>query len=78
MLAALAEKEALVWVAGTVTLPGTVMFGLLLERLTFDPPAGAAVVNVTVQVDVPEETTGEGEQLKELICIVTDRPTVAD
>lgn len=39
--------------AATVTEAGTVTAALLLERLTMSPPAGAAVVNVTVQVSVP-------------------------
>ena len=49
-----AVNAALVALAGTVTEPGTVTATLLLDRLTAKPPAGAAVVNVTVQASVPE------------------------
>ncbi len=40
--------------AGTVTVAGTVTAVLLLERLTTNPPLGAAAFNVTVQASVPE------------------------
>jgi hypothetical protein len=44
---------ALVCPAGTVTLDGTVATRvLLLERLTFAPPEGAAPVSVTVPVEL--------------------------
>jgi hypothetical protein len=36
--------------AATVTDAGTVSVGLVLVRVTFAPPAGAALVSVTVQV----------------------------
>ena len=38
---------------------------LLLERATLIPPAGAALVKVTVHVDVPEALIVAGEQLTE-------------
>ena len=42
----------LVVLAGTVTGVGTLKAALLEETVTFKPPAGAAVDNVTVQVVV--------------------------
>ena len=65
-------KVALVLPAGTVTLDGTVAALLLLESVTWAPPAGAAPLSVTVPVDdcappvtlvglnVSEETVGRG------------------
>ena len=55
--------------AGTVTLPGTVAAGLLLDSVTGAPPAGAGPFSVTVPVELlppvtvvgftpSEETTG--------------------
>ena len=38
---------------GTVTLPGSVTLALSSDRVTANPPPGAASVSVTVQVDVP-------------------------
>jgi hypothetical protein len=48
------EKAALVTSAATVTEDGTLTSGLLLARFTRKPPLGAAVLNVTVHVSVPE------------------------
>jgi hypothetical protein len=48
-----AVKAALVALAGTVTVAGTVTAVLLLERLTLRPPVGAAALRVTVQASVP-------------------------
>jgi hypothetical protein len=45
-----AENVAVVADADTGTEAGTVRAPLLLERITFAPPAGAARFNVTVQV----------------------------
>jgi hypothetical protein len=39
--------------AGTVTVPGTVTAGLLLDRFTLSPPDGAAALSVNVQESVP-------------------------
>ena len=38
--------------------------GLSLERATVEPLAGAALVNVTVQLEVPGAFTMPGEQLR--------------
>ena len=46
-----------------LTLPGTVMFALLLESVTV-VALEAAAVRVAVQVEVPGAFTVEGEQLK--------------
>ena len=43
---------------------GTVMLALLLDNVTM-APLGAAVVSVTVQVEVPGALTVLGEQLSE-------------
>ena len=74
----MAVKEALVWPDETPTLPGTVMFALLLDNVTVDPPAGAADVKVTVQLDVPGAFTVAGEQLRLLGCVVTVSAMVAN
>ena len=44
-------KLALVWPAGTTTLLGTVATAALLERNTPTPPAGAAMLSVTVPME---------------------------
>ena len=49
-----AVNVALNALAGTVTEAGTVTAALLLDKLTLNPPAGAAEVNVTVQLSLPE------------------------
>ncbi len=71
MLATEAVKEALLSPAPTPTLPGTVMLALLLDKVTVAPPAGAAAVSVTVQLEVPGAFIVAGEQLKLLGCAVT-------
>ena len=48
--------------AGTVTLAGTPAFTLLLERLTTNPPAGAAAESVTVPVEETPPTTVVGDR----------------
>jgi hypothetical protein len=73
-----AEKDPLVWPAVTATLAGTVTLALLLDKATVDPPAGAADVSVTVQLEVPGAFTVAGEQLKLPGCVVTVRATVED
>jgi hypothetical protein len=50
MAVVVALKVAAVAAAATVTDAGTVSVGLVLERVTVAPPAGAAVLRVTVQV----------------------------
>ena len=47
-------NPALTAPAGTVTVFGTVTAELLLDRFTFRPPFGAAVLSVTVQASVPD------------------------
>jgi len=47
---AVAPNVAVVAPAATFTVPGTVSKALLLASVTFDPPAGAVCVSVTVQV----------------------------
>ena len=61
-----AVKVAVVCPALTVALDGTVTAARLLDNATAAPPVGAALVNVTVQVDVPPLAIVEGEQPKEL------------
>ena len=46
-------KLALVALAGTCTRVGAVRAALLLDRLTFKPPDGAADVSVTLHVSEP-------------------------
>ena len=45
-------KVALLLPAGTVTLAGTLAAPLLLESITWAPPAGARPLRVTVPVEV--------------------------
>ena len=45
-----ALNVVVVWVAGTVTDPGAFSVELLFEMVTSAPPAGAALVKVTVHV----------------------------
>ena len=59
----MAVKVPVVAPAATVTLPGTVTLELLLDRPTLAPPVGAAALSVTVQLEVPGETTLDGLQL---------------
>ena len=56
-LPAVAVKLAVVEAAATVTEPGTDNAALLSERLTDEPPVGAAWDSVTVQVELPPEAT---------------------
>ncbi len=61
-----------------VTLAGTVMLGLSLERATVEPLAGAALVNVTVQLEVPGAFTVPGVHVRLPGWIATVRAIVAD
>ena len=78
MPATVAVNPVLVCPEVTVTLAGTVMLALLLERVTMAPPVGATVVSVTVQLEVPGAFTVAGEQLKLPGCKVTVKAMVAD
>jgi hypothetical protein len=60
-----AAKDALVAPAGTVAALGTVTVLLLLDRLTLNPPVGAAALRVVVQVTLPEVVIEELLQEKE-------------
>jgi hypothetical protein len=73
-----AVKDALLCPEPTAMLPGTVMLALLLDSTTVAPPAGAAAVSETVQLDVPGAFTVAGEQLRLLGCVVTVSAMVAD
>jgi hypothetical protein len=49
-----AVNAALVALAATVTVDGTLTAVLLLDRLTLSPPLGAAALSVTVQASLPD------------------------
>ncbi len=59
-------KVAVVAPAATVTLAGTVADALLLDKLTTAPPVGAALLSVTVPVEVPPPVTEVGFKLRRL------------
>lgn len=67
--AAVAEKEAVVEPAATVTEAGTVRAALLSEMATARPPEGAAPESDTVQAEVLPELTEEGEHTRLLITV---------
>jgi hypothetical protein len=82
-----AVKVAVVAAAATVTEAGTVSAGLLLESATEAPPAGAALVRVTVQVEdefwlrlvglhVTEETSTGATRLIVAVAEVVPRVAV--
>ena len=58
----MAEKPTLAAPAGTVTLAGTVALVLLLVTPTTNPPARAALLNVTVHAETPPALTVAGAQ----------------
>ena len=62
---------------GTVTLPGSVTLSLLSDRVTANPPAVAASVSVTVQVDAPGAFTLAGVQDKPLKVVAAFKLTDA-
>ena len=71
-------KVAVVEPAGIVTLAGTATSPLLVaESVTFQPPAGAAVVRVTVPTEPSPPFTVEGERLRPAMES-TRRVSVAD
>lgn len=63
---AVATKVVTVAPPGTVTDAGAVNNGLLLDSETTDPPAGAAIDRVSVQVDPAPLARLEYAQVKEL------------
>ena len=50
--------------SATVTDTGTVALALLLDRATLAPPAGAAALRVTVQLDMPAPVKDDGEHVR--------------
>jgi hypothetical protein len=71
-----AVNPALVALAGTVSVVGTVTAELLLERLTLKPPLGAASVSVTVQASVPAPVMDALPQDNALSAALLDAPPV--
>ena len=67
-------KVAVVAFAATVTLAGTcAAAGLVLDRVTTAPPAGAGPLNAIVPVEVAPDGTDDGFRLME---VRTGRVTV--
>jgi hypothetical protein len=64
---AVAVKATVVPAAGTVTDAGTFTAVLFEERATKAPPVGAAFESVTVQEDVPPDTTDVGAHCSAVI-----------
>jgi hypothetical protein len=65
--------------AGTVTVAGTVTAVLLFERLTANPPLGAAAFRATVQASVPEPAIDPLLQVSALTVVpVPLRPTTVE
>jgi len=62
MAPAVAVKFAVVAPDATVTDAGVVTAALFEERVTKDPPDGAGITNVTVQVEVDPDGILVGEQ----------------
>jgi hypothetical protein len=65
-VAAVAVKVAVAAAAATVTEAGTGRAALLEESATAEPPVGAALDTVTVQVEALPETTDAGAQSSEV------------
>jgi hypothetical protein len=74
MLEAVAEKVAEVAPAATVTEAGTESAALLSERVTTAPPAGAALLRVTVQVEEAPEVSEVGLQERLVGMVVVTKP----
>lgn len=67
-------NDAVVAPAGMVTVAGTeAMKGMLLERVTWIPPAGAGPVKVTVPVELPPARMLVGFRVKDARDTVPDR-----
>ena len=73
MVPAVAVKLAEVAPATTVTVAGTLRAGLLLDSPTLVPPAGAALVRVTVQALVAAEPRVVGVQVSEASATGADK-----
>jgi hypothetical protein len=76
MVPAVAVNVAVVAAAATVTDGGTVSRGLLLEMATAVPPAGAAPLNVTVQLAVAEPAMLVGRHDTEVRAVDGGPPPV--
>jgi hypothetical protein len=76
MAPAVAVNVAVIAAWGTVTDDGTVSKALLLEVATTTPPAGAAPLNVTVQVAEPEAARLVGRHAKEVRTVGGGPPPV--
>src|SRR5579871_1860211 len=68
--AAVAEKETVVALAGTLTEEGTVRTALLLPRPMLNPPEGAAELMVAVQESVPTPVTVAAVQVSALTAVL--------
>ena len=75
---AVAVKFAAVAPAATVADPGTDSAALFEERVTADPPAGAACDKVTVQFEVPPDRTADGEHCKPETVVTTGAVAVTE
>ena len=73
----MAVNWALLDPSGTVTLPGSVTLGLSSDRVTANPPPGAASVSVTVQVEAPGAFTLAGVQDRPLRVVAAFKFTDA-
>jgi hypothetical protein len=78
MVPTVTANAAVVWLATTETLAGTVMLELLLASVTIAPPEGAGADKVTVQFADPGAFTNAGEHSSELGWTFEVRLRVAD